>query len=74
GSITHRGGRDARVPVRRRFAAIVGCADAIHQKNLAKDRLPSIAYTIVIYLLVYLQACAVAFVIAKQKSIFFVVV
>ncbi|MDR1923523.1 MAG: hypothetical protein LBQ66_04030 [Planctomycetaceae bacterium] len=27
GSITHRGGRDARVPVRRRFAVIVGCAD-----------------------------------------------
>ncbi|MDR1922993.1 MAG: hypothetical protein LBQ66_01365, partial [Planctomycetaceae bacterium] len=27
GSITHRGGRDARVPVPRRFAAIVGCAD-----------------------------------------------
>ncbi|MDR1924550.1 MAG: hypothetical protein LBQ66_09250 [Planctomycetaceae bacterium] len=27
GAITHRGGRDARVPVRRRFAAIVGCAD-----------------------------------------------
>ncbi|MDR1923646.1 MAG: hypothetical protein LBQ66_04655 [Planctomycetaceae bacterium] len=25
GSITHRGGRDARVPVLRRFAAIVGC-------------------------------------------------
>ncbi|MDR1925377.1 MAG: hypothetical protein LBQ66_13485 [Planctomycetaceae bacterium] len=24
GAITHRGGRDARVPVRRRFAAIVG--------------------------------------------------
>ncbi|MDR1925717.1 MAG: hypothetical protein LBQ66_15220 [Planctomycetaceae bacterium] len=27
GSITHRGGRDARVPVRRREAAIVGYAD-----------------------------------------------
>ncbi|MDR1925935.1 MAG: hypothetical protein LBQ66_16325 [Planctomycetaceae bacterium] len=27
GSITHRGGRDARVPVRRRYAAIVGVAD-----------------------------------------------
>ncbi|MDR1923435.1 MAG: hypothetical protein LBQ66_03580 [Planctomycetaceae bacterium] len=26
GSITHRGGRDTRVPVRRRCAAIVGCA------------------------------------------------
>ncbi|MDR1923333.1 MAG: hypothetical protein LBQ66_03070 [Planctomycetaceae bacterium] len=29
GSITHRGGRDARVPVRRRFAAIGGCADVV---------------------------------------------
>jgi hypothetical protein len=27
GSITHRGGRDARVPVRRRYAAVVGVAD-----------------------------------------------
>jgi hypothetical protein len=27
GSIAHRGGRDARVPIRFRFAAIVGCAD-----------------------------------------------
>ncbi|MDR1925994.1 MAG: hypothetical protein LBQ66_16620 [Planctomycetaceae bacterium] len=27
GSIKHRGGRDARVPVRRRFAAVVGFAD-----------------------------------------------
>ncbi|MDR1924115.1 MAG: hypothetical protein LBQ66_07050 [Planctomycetaceae bacterium] len=27
GSITHRGGRDARVPVRRRFAVFVGYAD-----------------------------------------------
>ncbi|MDR1925312.1 MAG: hypothetical protein LBQ66_13160 [Planctomycetaceae bacterium] len=34
GSITHRGGRDARVPVRRRFAAIVSYADVTAQRSV----------------------------------------
>jgi hypothetical protein len=36
GSITHRGGRDARVPVLRRYAAIVGYADigGLYSQNI----------------------------------------
>jgi hypothetical protein len=34
GSITHRGGRDARVPVRAASRQLSACADAIHQESL----------------------------------------
>ncbi|MDR1923883.1 MAG: hypothetical protein LBQ66_05880 [Planctomycetaceae bacterium] len=40
GSITHRGGRDARVPVPFRYAAIVGYADAIYRNRPAVGYLP----------------------------------
>ncbi|MDR1925242.1 MAG: hypothetical protein LBQ66_12805 [Planctomycetaceae bacterium] len=44
GSIMHRGGRDARVPVRRRFAAIVGVLvlPMLFPPHLVGSKLPSL--------------------------------
>jgi hypothetical protein len=50
GSITHRGGRDARVPVRRRFAAnVVGYADVWHFGFADACPAPVVGYTDVIH-------------------------